>query len=80
MQPKPFFENRLLFLMASLTLGLAPFTPEPHIWGKLKWIVGGAHGMQLVDWWDTIMHGTPWILLLVSLVIYFKKQFTNAKV
>ena len=79
MQPKPFFENRLLFLIASLTLGLAPFTPEPHIWGKLKWIIGGAEGMQLVDWWDTIMHGTPWILLLISLVIYFKKQFTNAK-
>ena len=79
MQPKSFFENRLLFLIASLTLGLAPFTPEPHIWGKLKWILGGANGMQLVDWWDTIMHGAPWVLLLISLVIYFKKQFTNAK-
>jgi hypothetical protein len=46
-----------------LTLGLAPFTPEPHLWGKLKWIAGGAQGMQLMDWWDTVMHGFPFLLL-----------------
>lgn len=32
--------NWKLFLIASLTLGLAPFTP-PHIWGKIQWIFGG---------------------------------------
>ena len=52
-------------LMASLTLGLAPFLPEPHIWGKIKWVVGGAKGMQLMDWFDLILHGTPWLLLAV---------------
>ena len=52
-------------LIASLTLGLAPFTPEPHLWGKLKWIMGGAEGMQLLDWGDALMHGTPWVLLIV---------------
>ena len=52
-------------LIASLTLGLAPFTPEPHIWGKLKWIAGGAEGMELIDWGDTLMHGIPWVLLIV---------------
>ncbi|MFT5867402.1 MAG: hypothetical protein ACI82I_003162, partial [Gammaproteobacteria bacterium] len=25
-----------LLLLACLTLGLAPFFPEPHIWEKLK--------------------------------------------
>ena len=50
-------------LMTSLTLGLAPFSPEPHIWGKLKWIAGGAKGMTLLDWGDTLMHGIPWLLL-----------------
>jgi hypothetical protein len=25
-----------VLLIASLTLGLAPFVPEPHIWEKLK--------------------------------------------
>ena len=23
-----------------LTLGLAPFTPEPHLVGKLRWVAG----------------------------------------
>jgi len=53
-----------LILLACATLGLAPFFPEPHIWGKLKWILGGAHGMQLMDWLDTLMHGIPWVLLI----------------
>lgn len=57
-------------LMASLTLGLAPFSPEPHIWGKLKWIAGGAKGMTLLDWGDTLMHGLPWILLIVFGIQY----------
>ena len=44
--------------------GLAPFMPEPHIWGKLRWIAGGAVGMGPIDWLDTLFHGLPWILLL----------------
>lgn len=51
-------------LILCLTLGLAPFSPEPHIWGKLKWIVGGAEGMSAVDWFDVALHGTPWLLLI----------------
>jgi len=57
-----------LWLLASLTLGLAPFSPEPHLWGKLKWVWGGANGMQLIDYWDLVMHGTPWVLLIISLI------------
>ncbi|HIP37051.1 MAG TPA: hypothetical protein EYG85_09375 [Crocinitomix sp.] len=60
--------------MASLILGLAPFVPEPHIWGKLKWVMGGGafsgeHPMGAMDWFDLLMHGTPWLLLIVSLVL-----------
>lgn len=55
-------------LMASLTLGLAPFVPEPHIVGKLRWVLGGAQGMGLVDWWDLVMHGAPWVWLAVAVV------------
>lgn len=55
-------------LLFCLTLGLAPFFPEPHLWGKLKWIAGGANGMQLKDWFDVVIHGFPW-LLLVRLII-----------
>ncbi|MEQ8553701.1 MAG: hypothetical protein RIC06_03300 [Cyclobacteriaceae bacterium] len=51
-------------VILSLTLGLAPFSPEPHLWGKLKWVWGGAVGMQAVDYFDLIMHGAPWVFLL----------------
>jgi len=30
-----------LIVLACLTLGLAPFFPEPHIWEKLKMLVAG---------------------------------------
>lgn len=53
-------------LVASLTLGLAPFAPEPHIVGKVRWILGGANGMTATDWFDFAMHGAPWVWLLVA--------------
>jgi hypothetical protein len=56
--------NWRIIIIACLTLGLAPFFPEPHIWGKLKWIFGGASGMQPADWFDIVMHGFPFILLI----------------
>ena len=62
--------NWKLFLIASLTLGLAPFNP-PHIVGKLQWLFGGnafssENGMQVQDWFDVVLHGLPWLLLLIS--------------
>ena len=71
--------NWKLFLIASLTLGLAPFNP-PHIWGKIQWILGGnafsgKNAMQAQDWFDVILHGTPWVLLVISGVLnIFKKK------
>lgn len=62
--------------MASLTLGLAPFTP-PHIWGKIQWIAGGAHGMQPIDWFDFVLHGTPWVLLIIALTAKAKTYFAK---
>ncbi|MCK5278578.1 MAG: hypothetical protein KAK04_08570 [Cyclobacteriaceae bacterium] len=56
-------------VFGSLTLGLAPFFPEPHIWGKLLWIMGGAVGMKALDWFDFIFHGAPWFML-IGLLIY----------
>jgi hypothetical protein len=56
-------------LLLSLTLGLAPFVPEPHLWGKLRWIAGGAVGMQPMDWFDVLQHGAPWIWLAVVLIM-----------
>ena len=58
------FNNWKLVILLCLTLGLAPFFPEPHIVGKLKWILGGASGMQAMDWFDVLLHGFPFILLI----------------
>jgi hypothetical protein len=57
-------------LVLCLTLGLAPFTPEPHIVGKLRWIAGGAKGMAAIDWFDALLHGAPWLFLTALLVAF----------
>lgn len=54
--------------LAAATLGLAPFFPEPHLLGKLRWVLGGASGMGAADWFDLAMHGAPWIWLGWALV------------
>jgi hypothetical protein len=59
-------------LLASLTLGLAPFHPEPHLWGKLRWIAGGAVGMAPLDYADLALHGAPWVWLAYEGVRWFK--------
>ncbi len=64
-----------LFLVISLSLGLAPFFPEPHIFGKVKWLLGGAVGMKPMDWFDLLLHGTPWLLLIGTLGLELKQRF-----
>ncbi len=61
--------NWKLVILLCLTLGLAPFFPEPHIWGKIRWIAGGANGMAVQDWFDVVFHGFLFILL-IRLIIF----------
>lgn len=56
-----------LAVMGSLTLGLAPFVPHPHIWKQLKNLWYGRE-MLMMDWLDLAMHGAPWIALIVILI------------
>lgn len=56
-----------LAVMGSLTLGLAPFFPHPHIWKQLKNLWYGRT-MLTMDWLDLLMHGAPWIALIVILI------------
>ena len=63
-------------LVLCLTLGLAPFFPEPHLWGKLKWIFGGAQGMKQIDYFDLLFHGAPWLFVIVEI---FKKLLKNGQ-
>ncbi|WP_445955058.1 hypothetical protein [Yeosuana sp.] len=68
------FNNWKLILLLCLTLGLAPYFPEPHIVGKIRWIVGGANGMKLLDWFDTALHGFPFVLLIRLIAIKLLKK------
>jgi hypothetical protein len=56
-----------LLILVALTLGLAPFVPEPHIWEKLKMLVAGTL-TQPVDIFDLLMHATPFVLLAAKLL------------
>nr|WP_321463115.1 hypothetical protein [uncultured Cohaesibacter sp.] len=54
-------------VVVALTLGLAPFTPEPHVWQKLKMLVDRSL-VRPIDMFDLLMHGFPWLLLVIKLV------------
>lgn len=64
--------NWKIIILLCLTLGLAPFFPEPHIWGKLRWVFGGAIGMKFMDWFDLFLHGFPFVLLFRLLILKLK--------
>ena len=52
-------------LLLALTLGLAPFLPEPHLWEKLKMLAGGTL-TRPIDIFDLALHGLPWVVLLAK--------------
>lgn len=56
-----------MLILAALTLGLAPFLPEPHIWEKLKMLAAGEL-VKPVDIFDLLLHAAPWLLLAAKLV------------
>ena len=63
--------NRLplsILIVLCLTLGLAPFTPEPHLWEKLKMLATGGLTEPL-DIFDLLLHGSPWLLLITKLFL-----------
>jgi len=53
--------------MVALLLGLAPFSPEPHLVEKLRMLAQGQLS-RAIDIFDLLLHGTPLLLLAVKLV------------
>lgn len=53
-----------LAIVLALTLGLAPFRP-PHLFEKLQMLAQGTL-RRPVDWFDLLLHGLPWLLLLAK--------------
>ena len=56
-----------LLIIGSLTLGLAPFFPEPHLVEKLRMLSNGELKAPL-DWFDLFMHGAFPLLLIIKLI------------
>lgn len=75
---KNLINNWRVVILLCLTLGLAPYSPEPHLLGKIKWLAGGGMDMKLMDIFDLLLHGLPFILLIR--IIYIKSlSFINKK-
>ncbi|GGO52839.1 hypothetical protein SAMN05444398_101179 [Roseovarius pacificus] len=56
----------VLVLVMCVTLGLAPFTPEPHVWEKIRMLAAGDL-VRAIDWFDLVLHASPWLLALAKL-------------
>jgi len=56
-----------LLAPAAVLLALAPFTPEPHLWEKLKMLAAGTL-VKPLDIFDLLMHGAPLVLLALKLL------------
>jgi hypothetical protein len=56
----------MLLVPLAIFLALAPFSPEPHLWEKLKMLFAGTL-LRPIDIFDLFLHGTPLLLLLLKL-------------
>ena len=54
-----------MVILLCLTIGLAPFNP-PHIWEKVQMLLKGQL-IKPMDWFDLLMHGTPWLILILKI-------------
>ena len=67
----------LILVVLALTLGLAPFLPEPHLVEKLRMLRQGTLTKPL-DIFDLVMHATPWVLLILKLLAMALKRASVA--
>lgn len=54
-----------LLIILSLTLGLAPFTPLPHLFEKMAMLLAGEL-VKPLDIFDLLIHASPVVLLIVK--------------
>ena len=57
----------------AIILALAPFAPEPHLWGKLKMLFAGTLSRPM-DIFDLFLHGTPLAVLLLKLSLDARRK------
>jgi len=64
-----------IVVLGCLTLGLAPFAP-PHIVEKLQMLFSGKL-VKPIDWFDLVMHGAPWMVLVAKVAISATRSVTT---
>ena len=71
--------SKLFFtiIVLCIALGLAPFFPEPHLIGKIRWLLGDPSTMKIIDWFDLLMHGAPFLALSYLLISDLRKRFSH---
>ncbi|HED16311.1 MAG TPA: RND transporter [Gammaproteobacteria bacterium] len=62
-----------VLIVLSLTLGLAPFAPEPHLWEKLKLLASGDLSRP-IDIFDLVLHGSAPALLTLKALFLLKRS------
>jgi hypothetical protein len=60
-----------IVVLLCLTLGLAPYSPEPHVIEKLQLLISGRLHAT-VDVFDFLFHLSPFIIALIKLFYTFK--------
>ena len=60
-------------LIACASLGLAPFVPVPHVVEKVGMLLRGQL-VRPIDWFDLVMHGAPWALLVGKAVVVVRRR------
>jgi len=50
----------------ALFLAFAPFSPEPHLWQKLKMLADGTL-VKPIDSFDLFLHAAPLVILALKL-------------
>lgn len=62
-----------MLILATIFLGLAPFSPQPHAFEKIAMLVDGSL-QRPIDIFDLLMHISPAILLLMKWLMDRKTQ------
>ncbi len=56
-----------ILILGSLSLGMAPFLPEPHLFQKLKMLFSGELSKP-IDIFDFLLHGVFPMLLFLKIL------------
>ena len=57
-----------VLLVLAVVMALAPFSPEPHLWQKLKMLAAGTL-VRPIDIFDLLLHSAPLLLVVLKLVV-----------